>query len=247
MPGKRNYVSLRMRPIAVIVTCEHGGNTVPKRYRGLFRQAPKVLSTHRAWDPGALVLARQLHRRFGWPLYHCTTTRLLIELNRSLHHPSLFSEFSRALSHEEREQLVDRYYRPYRQNVISKIQELIDRGFRVLHLGIHSFTPKMNGVVRNADLGFLYDPKRSWERQFSRSVGQLMQRLPTGYRVRYNYPYLGTTDGFPTFLRTCFPDELYAGIEVEFNQRFPLSKPKSWQILRRDFCQAIQAVDLKSS
>ena len=36
--------------------------------------------------------------------------------------------------------------------------------------------------------------------------------------VRFNYPYLGKADGFPTYLRKLFPDN-YSGIELEVNQK----------------------------
>ena len=38
-------------------------------------------------------------------------------------------------------------------------------------------------------------------------------------KVRYNYPYLGSADGFATYLRKQFP-EYYIGIELEVNQKW---------------------------
>ena len=48
----------------LVVTCEHAGNVVPERYRPLFVGHEHLLPTHRGWDPGALLLAREMAERF---------------------------------------------------------------------------------------------------------------------------------------------------------------------------------------
>ena len=53
--------------------------------------------THRGWDPGALLLAREMVERFDARLYFETTTRLLVDLNRSVGNPELHSEATRHL------------------------------------------------------------------------------------------------------------------------------------------------------
>jgi predicted N-formylglutamate amidohydrolase len=93
----------------------------------------------------------------------------------------------------------------------------------VVHVSVHSFTPELDGDVRNADIGLLYDPKRKHEKAFcERWRTELLRRAP-GLRVRMNYPYTGTSDGFTTALRRIFPKG-YCGIELEVNQRFAKGK-----------------------
>ena len=41
-----------------LITCEHGGNRIPPRYRDLFAGCEALLQSHRGYDPGALTLAR---------------------------------------------------------------------------------------------------------------------------------------------------------------------------------------------
>jgi predicted N-formylglutamate amidohydrolase len=93
----------------LIVSCEHGGNDVPRAYATLFAGHATTLATHRGWDPGSLPLARQMASALDAPLYASTTTRLLIDLNRSLGHRQLLSEFTRGLAPAERQQIIDRY------------------------------------------------------------------------------------------------------------------------------------------
>ena len=81
----------------LFVTCEHAGNVVPQEYAHLFVGHEHLLPTHRGWDPGALLLAREMAERFGAPLYYDETTRLLADLNRSVGTPDLHSEATRHL------------------------------------------------------------------------------------------------------------------------------------------------------
>ena len=148
----------------MLVTCEHGGNRVPKEYRALFAGRKSLLATHRAYDPGALALARELARAFDAPLVASTVTRLLIELNRSPGHPQLYSELTRALPPSEKARIVARYYEPYRREVEQRVAQATAARRRVIHISAHSFVPVLNGSTRNADIGLLYDPARADER-----------------------------------------------------------------------------------
>jgi len=76
----------------LVITCEHGGREVPREYAALFSDRAALLDSHRGWDAGALELGRQLADAFGVPLHVATTTRLLVDLNRSIGHRQLFSE-----------------------------------------------------------------------------------------------------------------------------------------------------------
>jgi len=144
----------------LVVTCEHGGNRVPPRYRALFAGFEPLLATHRGYDPGALALARQMAAAFAAPLFVSITSRLVIDLNRSLGHPKLYSGATRGAPPAVRREIRDRYYLPYRSAVESHIADAIARGDRVIHVSSHSFTPVLDGAVRNADIGLLYDPGR---------------------------------------------------------------------------------------
>jgi hypothetical protein len=80
---------------AFIITCEHGGNRIPTPYRLLFRGQGALLDSHRGYDPGSLVMAKALASACRAPLVASTTSRLLIDLNRSIGHPQLFSAVTR--------------------------------------------------------------------------------------------------------------------------------------------------------
>ncbi len=212
-----------MKPTVLFVSCEHAVNTVPPAYRHLFYQHESVLQTHRGIDFGAQHIATQLSKVFGCELTQATITRLLIDCNRSLNNAHCYSEFSMSLTESEKRQLIDAYYLPYRQKTESIIKGLIESGHQVFHLSSHSFTPVFDGVTRNAGIGLLYDPKRHGEKEVAREWKGILSQQ-TDYRVRLNYPYSGSSDGFTSYLRKQYPERDYLGLELEVNQAITQDK-----------------------
>jgi predicted N-formylglutamate amidohydrolase len=225
----------------LVISCEHGGNTIPARYAPLFVGARQELESHRGHDIGALDLARYLARHLQAPLYFSTVSRLLVDLNRSPHHRQLCSSRTRALDPVSRQALVTRYYAPYRSAVEKHIARLIARGRPVLHISVHSFTPVLRNTRRDADIGLLYDPARRRERVFCKHLQEALAELEPALRIRRNYPYKGTADGFTTWLRTAFSGSGYAGLELEINQRFFAGTRSGWHRVRRNLLQALSA------
>lgn len=202
-----------------VISCEHGGNHIPAAYSAYFRDAEPVLQSHRGYDPGALELYRLLANELADFSHFSETSRLLIELNRSLHHKNLFSSYTKGLSPLLKEEIIATYYLPYRRVVEEKIEEFIRKQEQVVHLSIHSFTPELDGELRNADIGLLYDPSRPAEKSFCRDWKNSLHKIMPEARVRFNYPYQGRADGFTTYLRRRFPQH-YIGIELELNQQY---------------------------
>ena len=95
-----------------MVTCEHGGNRIPAPYRRLFQGQRALLDSHRGYDAGALVMATALSENLRAPLVASTTSRLLIDLNRSLGHRDLFSAVTRRAPAKTRTEIVEQHYRP---------------------------------------------------------------------------------------------------------------------------------------
>ena len=105
---------MKDNPLRIIITCEHGGNSLPKRFRPLFHNRKKLLESHRGHDPGALELAKKLARGLKAPIFFSEITRLLIDANRSPDNPKRFSEFTGSLSAPEKAIIQELCYQPYR-------------------------------------------------------------------------------------------------------------------------------------
>ena len=177
-------------------------------------------------------MARALAKAFGSPLVTSTISRLVVDLNRSLRNPRVFSAATRALSANLRAKIVERHYRPYRAQVERLVSQSVSRGRRVIHVSSHSFVPTLDGKARRADIGLLYHPGRQGEIVLcARWKASLADLAPT-LRVRRNYPYPGKGDGLTSHLRSCFPPSAYVGVELEINQNIVLAAGRRWTALR---------------
>lgn len=212
----------------LILTCEHAGNKIPKDWKKPFFVPLKVLNSHRGIDIGAKELFISLKKSLKCPFFLYEMTRLLIELNRSIHHPKLFSEYSKPFTKHDKKILIDNFYLPYRTLVENAIRKNLKKSEKpIVHISVHTFTPVLDKVKREVEIGLLYDPKRKNEKDFCGELQRaLKNKLPKEYRVKLNKPYQGKADGFTTHLRKCFKDEEYLGIEIEVNQAIASVKEK---------------------
>ena len=218
----------------LMLTCEHASNQLPAAFK---KAVPtEVLKTHRAYDIGAVHVFRKLVR-FAKPEFSCEGkySRLFVDLNRTITNKSAFSEYNEALESRDKAEAekakaqATAYWKEYRDKVEKFVQQNIgkssrskgsaNKGTEIVHLGIHSFTPVLNGKVRNTDIGILYDPARPQERAYAQVIKDEIKRLYPAMKVRFNYPYKGTSDGLTTALRKKFGPR-YVGIEIEINQKF---------------------------
>jgi predicted N-formylglutamate amidohydrolase len=175
--------------------------------------------SHRGYDPGALAMARSLARALDATLFTATISRLLVELNRSPGRQFRQSPIMRTAPAGLRADVCRRYYAPYWNAVEAFVAEQTTHGLCVVHVSSHSFTPSLDGSERRADVGLLYDPARPGERSLCIRWQAALRARTSGWTVRRNYPYRGSSDGLTRYLRTRFGDRVYCGIELEINQK----------------------------
>ncbi len=226
--------------LALVFSCEHGGNKIPAEYQFLFAEHLSLLETHRGYDLGALLMARDLASAFGAPLVEASVSRLLVDLNRSEHHPGLHLQAVRQAPVAVRQDLLRRHYYPYRQQLERAVMRGIANRRQVLHVSVHSFTPELSGKVRNADVGLLYDPARPGEVAFCRAWKRGFALCAPELRVRRNYPYEGRNDGLTRYFRQRLSADIYVGMELELNQAFAIGPEESWQRLRTAVIDSLQ-------
>lgn len=216
----------------LILTCEHASNRLPASFKKFV--PTDIQETHRAYDIGALMVFRKLVK-FAKPEFYSEGkfSRLFVDLNRTITNKSVFSEYYGELetrnkaAAEKAKAAAIKYWMEYRENIEKFVMNNIDKGTKasgnkgaaIVHLGIHSFTPVLNGNVRNTDIGILYDPSRPLERTYANVIKDEIKRLYPHMKVRFNYPYKGSSDGLTTALRKKFGPR-YVGIEIEINQKF---------------------------
>jgi predicted N-formylglutamate amidohydrolase len=176
----------------VLVICDHAGKEVPDRL-GDLGVGDAALSRHIGWDIGAASVARNLSRRLSATALFGVYSRLVLDLNRHPADPTLIAETSdgcvipanRGLSEAARRMRIGEVFRPYHAAISARLDWSVRSGADPILIGIHSFTPAMNGRTRPWQVGVL------WNRD-GRIAVPLMQRLADdGVLVGDNEPYSG--------------------------------------------------------
>lgn len=202
----------------LLISCEHGGYDIPSAYQKYFEKHKAKLRTHAGWDPGSLELAKYFNNNLQATFFYSTISRLLIEQNRTLTHPELFSEISQDFTEVQKNKLKQEVYLPYLNQLEQFIENKRQAKHSVLHLSVHSFTPVLAGVRRDAEIGILFDPASESEQHYAQLWMHSIQEKMPHWSIKFNYPYLGTDDGLTSYFRTKFAQN-YAGIELEVNNR----------------------------
>lgn len=221
----------------IILTCEHGGAQIPAPYKKLFVKNAAVLKTHRALDIGALAIARDLKKILKAPLEFSRISRLIVDLNRFLHSPTLFSEFTQPLTDSQKSSILNKYYLPHWNKVGKRLHKHSKN--KIFHIAVHSMTNQLHGKVRPMQIALLYDSQRKSEKEFARIwIQQLRIEFPH-MKLARNNPYKGGSEGLTTFFRTQYSEKNYLGIEIELNQKFLKSLKTSSQ--RKKFSYQLAA------
>jgi predicted N-formylglutamate amidohydrolase len=214
-----------------MITCEHASNALPDFVLRAFPDSngipDDVLASHRGYDIGAYKIFSILVKRLK-PDFHSASkfSRLVVDMNRSSTSKSFYSEYTSSLPNTVKARMLslwEKYREKIESFVAGKIPEKQRKAakeapLKVIHLGIHSFTPVLNGVERDADVGILYDPSRPAEAKIAENLIKSIRERAPWLKIRKNYPYLGKSDGLTTTLRQKF-GPTYAGLEIEINQK----------------------------
>lgn len=148
----------------VLLVCEHASAAMPQKY-GTLGLSPEVLSSHVAWDPGALAVARLLSEKFDATLVYQRFSRLVYDCNRPPESPSAMPVKSEIydipgnfdLSEAERFARISALYVPFHDRVSEIIAARQADGRKVVVVTIHSFTPVYHGRFRKVEIGILHD------------------------------------------------------------------------------------------
>ncbi len=146
----------------VLLVCEHASNRIPPRYANLGLTG-EASGSHAAWDPGALLLAKQMSDFLDARLVAGTVSRLVYDCNRPPDSPAaILGQSERieipgniGLTDSQRRERVERTYEPFRRAVAAEIQRR--SAARTALVTVHSFTPVYLGERRDVEIGILHD------------------------------------------------------------------------------------------
>jgi predicted N-formylglutamate amidohydrolase len=173
-----------------VIICDHAGVNVPKKLNRLGLEDYRF-GEHYAQDVGSRQVSITLSNLLDAPCILANYSRLVVDLNRRLDHPTAFVTNTEHgpvpgnvnMKDDEKNLRVNEIYIPYHVALEKLIRSYTDKGIIPAIISIHSFTP------------MFYKQKRPWE------LGLLWvqdQRLPEpiinyfrnlGYVVGDNEPY----------------------------------------------------------
>ncbi|MFK7835534.1 MAG: N-formylglutamate amidohydrolase [Sulfitobacter sp.] len=176
----------------IVVVCEHASAYMPPALNNLGLSGD-VLTSHAAWDPGALGVATGLSQRLDAALVASRISRLVYDCNRPPGHPGAMPARSEVfdipgnvdLSAAQRETRHDAYYLPFR----NAVAQTLEAAKSPILVTMHSFTPIYHGQQREVEIGLLHDAD-------TRLVDAMLScaAAHTDHVVRRNEPY-GPQDG----------------------------------------------------
>lgn len=186
----------------VLLVCEHAGRLIPEEFGSLGLMSSDF-QRHIAWDIGAEGMARRLSALLNATLVLQPYSRLLYDCNRPPEAADaipLTSEGTRipgneGLTRQQREERVERFYRPFHAEIERLIDERTSRRLDTILVTIHSFTPVYHGVARHLHIGILHDTDSRLADLLLRIIGSQQDLV-----VRRNEPY-GPEDGVTHTLR----------------------------------------------
>ena len=152
----------------ILLVCDHAGQAVPRALGGL--GIPRAeLDRHIGWDIGAQGVTRALSDALDALSILQAYSRLVIDCNRPLGHPTSIAFVSDGTAvpanapvppdqqprwREAREAEI---FQPYHDAIAARLDAMFAAGRRPVIVAVHSFTPEMAGVARPWQAGVLYN------------------------------------------------------------------------------------------
>lgn len=179
-----------------LLVCEHASRRLPEKM-GTLGLSPDALSSHIAWDPGALAVSKLLVKNLDAALVYQRFSRLVYDCNRPPEAegamPSVSEVFevpgNAAISAAERRARTDALYVPFRDELVDFIAARKANGRPPVLVTMHSFTPVYHGRQRDVEVGILHDT----DKRLAAAMLAVAEKTKR-YDVRRNEPY-GPADG----------------------------------------------------
>lgn len=174
----------------LLLLCEHGGLAVPRQLAGL-GLGPEHYTKHYAYDIGVRRMTLTLARLLDAPAVVANYSRLVVDLNRSVDHPTAFPVSGEgvpvpgnvSMSAADRALRIAEIYEPFHAAIKQLIDARIAVGILPCLLAIHSFTPVFFAERRPWEFGVL------WVQDNRMALPLINDFRARGYTVGDNEPY----------------------------------------------------------
>lgn len=227
--------------------CEHASCYIPPEYKNLGISHKDLLS-HYGWDIGAFDVFQEICKNQQLQGIYSKFSRLLIDLNRQTQANDLIRQEldpgkkipgNLQLSSQEKQARIHRYWRPFHLQVEKKIRQLLHRNSPPILIGIHSFTPVLNGQQRKLDIGVLFHPQTFQSPQIAQTFYDHLQQK--NYDVQYNQPYSIEKPPHPYPIHHYAQKYQLSYIAIEINNSL-IQKKQNAKKIALDLTQALRKI-----
>ncbi len=158
------YVVNPLAESPVLLVCDHASCRFPQAL-GDMGLDPFARRCHLAIDIGAGKLTETIAKSLGVTAVIAQYSRLVVDCNRQLMDPGAFLEYgdgilvpgNRNLTQAEKDARANAIYWPYHNAIDEQIKRLEALGPAPAFISVHSFTPVLNGIARDVQMGVLWD------------------------------------------------------------------------------------------
>lgn len=194
----------------LIILCDHATNFIPEGFDDLGLD-DAVLGQHIAYDLGAEAVTRKMCAMMGGAAVLAPVSRLLIDCNREPDSPTLVPRISDGVVIPANADLTPAavearkrdYYTPFHDACAGLVEAHLEEGIVPIVVGMHSFTPEMDGEKRPWHAGFLWnkDPRLAqamigmMERETDLVIGD--NQPYSGHQLYYTMQRHGADHGLP--------------------------------------------------
>lgn len=171
-PAFEHYAPERISPYLIV--CDHARNRIPECL-GDMGLSEEARNEHFAWDPGSEGVGRHLADMLGAPAIIAGFSRLVIDPNRVLEHPTLCSPHEDetdipaniGISAAEKQARIDQVFMPYHNAIRAALEAIRARGQQPILISPHSFVPQYRkGQYRPWQIGVLWREDQRLARPF---------------------------------------------------------------------------------
>lgn len=196
-----------------MVSCEHGGDAIPKEWEHLFVTSHDTIITSRHCEFGAKRMFDCIAPKIADYADISKVSKLLVDLDGSISNGDALSEYTQELSAQKAGQIIRDYYLPYWVGFEAQAEEWIQLEKKILVIGLHTFEPVVNNIPVGTDICLLFDHNKTEERSIALRLKRGFEKNADWIKVRFNSPKKTKQDGFMQHMRDIYTNQLL-GIEI---------------------------------
>lgn len=202
----------------IMVSCEHGGDTIPEEWKHLFDGKHDAMQSSRTCEYGVRWLYDSIAPEIADYADIAEVSQIVVDVDGSIGNGTALSEITSELSAQDAGKIIRDYYLPYQIEFEDRAECWAQDGESMLMVGLHTFEPIVRNIPLGMDIGLIFDHTDSEERSLALRIKRGFEKNAPWLRVRFNAPHKVKEDGFVQHMRDMYGSRGLKGIEIEVGE-----------------------------